>query len=60
MVILMVFSLLSLLVLVWTIALLFNAFKVSTNMKGVRCGLVFTAIILASEIIIGVVLSAIY
>jgi len=58
--VLTIFSLLSFVVLVWTIALLFNAFKVSTNMKGIKCGLMFTAIILVAEILINVVISTIY
>jgi hypothetical protein len=59
-VVLIGYSFLSLIILVWNIALLFNAFKVSTNMKGVKCGLVFTAILLVAEIIINVVISVIY
>ena len=58
-VMLMVFTLVSLAILVWTIALLFNAFKVSTNIKGAKCGLLFTAIIIISEIITNVVIFAI-
>jgi len=58
-VVLTVFAFLSLVVLVWTIALLFNAFKISTNLKGAKCGLLFTAIIIISEIITNVVIFAI-
>lgn len=54
------FSLLSLVILVWEIALLFHAFKVSTNIKGAKCGWVFAAIMLITEIITGVVVSVIY
>lgn len=58
--VLMGFSVLSLAIAVWTIALLFHAFRVSTNLKGAKCGLLFTAIALISEIIINVVISVIY
>ena len=55
-----VLTIISILILVWTIALLFNAFKVSTNLKGVKCALLFIAIVLISEIIINVIVSIIY
>ena len=42
---------------VWTIALLFNAFRVSTNLKGGKCILLFIAALLISEILIMVILS---
>ncbi|MDR2145022.1 MAG: hypothetical protein LBE91_00995 [Tannerella sp.] len=41
----------SILILVWTITLLFNAFRVSTNLKEVKCALLFMAALLISEII---------
>jgi hypothetical protein len=53
-------TIVSILFLVWTIALLFNAFRVSTNLKGTKCALLFIAIILISEIIIHVAISLIY
>ena len=49
----------SILVLVWSIALLFNAFKVSTNLKGIKCALLFIAIMLISEIVIHIMISKI-
>lgn len=59
-IIFMAFAFVSLWILVWEIVLLVNAFKVSTNMKGAKCGLAFTAALLIAEIIIGVVIFAIY
>jgi len=59
-VVLSVVALVSMAILVWTIALLFNAFKVSTNLKGVKCGLLFTAAIIISEIFIGIAVHIIY
>ena len=46
--------------LAWTIALLFNAFRVSTNLKGAKCALLFIAIMLISEILIHVAIYIIY
>ena len=57
---LFIFGIISILVLVWVIALLYNAFKVSTNLKGVKCGVLFTAIMLVSEIITIVLVSVFY
>ena len=57
---LIVFGLFALLLLIWEIALLYNAFKVSTNLKGVKCGVLFSAILVVSEIIIIVLVSSIY
>jgi len=51
------FAIVSILILVWAIALLFNAFKVSTNLKGGKCALLFIAGLLISEIIIGVIIN---
>ena len=45
------FSIIAIILLVWEIALMCNAFKVSTNLKGVKCAVLFTAALLASEII---------
>ena len=53
----LVFAIVTILILVWTIALLFNAFRVSTNLKGGKCALLFIAGLLISEIIIGIVVS---
>jgi hypothetical protein len=55
-----VVSIVSILVFVWAIALLFNAFRVSTNLKGNKCTLLFIAIVFISEITIFVILSKIY
>jgi len=49
-----VLTLFSILVLVWTIALLYNAFRVSANLKGVKCALLFSTALLISEILINV------
>jgi len=51
----LVFVIVAILILVWTIALLFNAFRVSTNLKGSKCALLFIAGLLISEIIIGII-----
>ena len=53
---LFVHTMIALLFLVWTIALLFNAFRVSTNLKGGKCVLLFVAGVLISEIIIQVII----
>ena len=55
-----VLMIVSLLFLVWTIALLYNAFRVSTNLKGGKCALLFIAIMLISEILINVAISLMY
>jgi len=55
-----VIAIVSILILVWTIALLFNAFRVSTNLKGTKCALLFVAIMLISEILLQVIISIIY
>jgi len=54
-VLLLVFSMLLLPVIVWEIVLLFNAFRVSTNLKGVKCVLLFVTTLLISEIIIMII-----
>lgn len=51
------FSIIIIPVIVWEIALLFNAFKVSTNLKGGKCAWLFTVIMLVSEIVTNVVVS---
>jgi len=50
------FVIVSILILVWTITLLFNAFRVSTNLKGGKCVLLFIAIMLISEIVIHIII----
>ncbi len=47
---LIVFGLISIVILTWKIILLYNAFRVSTNLKGVKCGVVFACALLSSEI----------
>ena len=42
-------------IFVWEIALLFNAFKVSTNLKGGKCAFLFITALLISEMIINVI-----
>jgi len=56
----MVFIILTIFFLVWTIALLFNAFRVSTNLKGGKCTMLFIVSLLVSEIIIGILVSMCY
>jgi len=46
------FGIIALIMMVWTIALLYNAFKVSANLKGVKCALLFTAILLVSDFLV--------
>ena len=53
---LLLLTIVSILMLVWTIALLFNAFRVSTNLKGSKCALLFIAVIFISEIIIHIII----
>ena len=55
-----VFIIVTLMMLVWTIALLFNAFRVSTNLKGGKCAVLFIAGLLISEIIIGILVAIWY
>lgn len=47
----MVVSLLMIPFVIWFIALLYNAFRVSTGLKGVKCALVFTASLIIAEIV---------
>jgi len=53
-------SIVSLSLIVWTIALLYNAFRVSTNLKGAKCVVLFITILIISEIITNVIISIIY
>jgi hypothetical protein len=50
-------SVFSIIILIWTIALLYNAFQVSSNLKGAKCVLLFIAALLISEIITNVIVS---
>ena len=59
-VLLLVYSMLTLPIIVWEIVLLFNAFKVSCNLKGVKCGVLFAAILVISEIITNILVLVIY
>ena len=59
-ILLLVFSIISIIIIVWEIALLFNAFRVSTNLKGMKSGVLFTAILLISEIITNVLVAIFY
>ena len=49
---LLLFGIISIIFIVWNIALLYNAFRVSSNLKGVKCAVLFTAALFLSEIII--------
>ena len=57
---LFVFGIIAITVIVWVIALLYHAFKVSTNLKGVKCGILFTILMLVSEIITIILVSVLY
>jgi len=57
---LLAFGIISIILLVWSITLLFHAFKISTNLKGVKCGVLFAVIMLISEIITYVLITVIY
>jgi hypothetical protein len=48
---LMLFVVFTLLIVVWSFALLYHAFKVSTGIKGRKTGVLFTGILILSEII---------
>ena len=56
---LMIFGIATMSCVIWEIALLYNAFRVSTNLKGVKCAVLFAAILLVAEIITIVLASAI-
>jgi hypothetical protein len=55
---LLFFALFALLFTVWYIALLYNAFKVSTGIKGYKTAVLLTAIILVSETVTFVFLAS--
>ena len=57
---LFIFSFFAIILLVWLITLLFNAFRVSTNFKGIKCAVLFISIILVSEIITSVLVYVLY
>ena len=57
---LFVFGIISIILLAWEITLLFNAFRVSTNLNGVKCALLFTTALVITTIIIYVLLFVIY
>ena len=57
---LFLFGIFAVLLLVWEIALLYNAFRVSTNLKGTKCAVLFTAALLVSEIITIILVFVIY
>ncbi|MDR3180869.1 MAG: hypothetical protein LBT61_02950 [Prevotellaceae bacterium] len=50
-VILLLFALFALLIFVWNIAMLYHAFKVSTGIKGRKTAVLFTGILILSEIV---------
>ena len=47
---LILFGTASMIFVIWEIVLLYNAFKVCTNLKGTKCGLLFTAALLIAEL----------
>lgn len=55
-----VFAIISLAVLIWEIALLYSAFKVSSNLKKTKCTILFISAILAAEIVTLLLVSTIY
>lgn len=58
-VLLFVFAIASIIILAWEIALLYNAFRVSSNLKELKCAVLFTIALLVSEVITLVIKSAI-
>ena len=48
---LMILGIISIILLTWEVVLLFNAFRVSTNLKGVKCAGLFVAALLITEIV---------
>jgi len=48
---LLVFSIMAFAIIIWEIVLLFNAFRVSTNLKGLKLAILFLSIMFISEII---------
>jgi len=59
-VMLFAFSIIAFAIIIWEIVLLFNAFRVSTNLKGIKSAILFASIMLASEITILILVSIIY
>lgn len=57
---LFVFAIFSILVLTWEIALLYNAFRVSSNLKKSKCVILFILAMLISEITTILLVAAIY
>jgi len=57
---LFVFGIFAIFLLIWEITLLYNAFRVSTNLKGIKSVVLFTSILLVSEIITIVLVFIIY
>ena len=57
---LLIFSFFSIILMIWLITLLFNAFRVSTNLKGVKCVVLFISTIFISEIITSVLVYFLY
>lgn len=55
-----VFAIISLLILIWEITLLYNAFSVSSNLKKTKCAILFTIALIVSEIVTLLLVSAIY
>jgi hypothetical protein len=54
---LLLFALFAMLFIVWYIALLYNAFKVSTGIKGYKTAILLTAIILVSETVTFIIIA---
>ena len=57
---LIIFGIAIIIFVVWEIALLYNAFRVSTNLKGTKCGVLFAATLFISEITTIVLVYVIY
>jgi len=57
---LFIFGIIAMILLVWEIALMYNAFRVSANLKGLKCAVLFTTALLISEIILMVLVSYLY
>ena len=57
---LIIFGIAIIILAIWEIALLYNAFSVSTNLKGTKCGVLFTATLFVSEITTIVLVYVIY
>jgi hypothetical protein len=59
-IIMSVFGIMSILIMVWHIALLYNGFRVSTNGKGVKAVLLFIVAIIVAEIVSKVIITSVY